>query len=372
MRAEVTVAVAGGGKTTLLTKKIQEHALSSSSLAITFTTMAQMEVDTRMKDVYLPAHETIGWFAFLIRHIVRPYLPARFPGVIPSGLVLLSSTGEIPRQRGGWAYYFDDQFRAYSPRLATLAKSILELSDNAPIRRLEKIYTNIYLDEFQDLAGADLYILEQLMLSNIKLFVAGDPRQAVISTSRSSRLFEEYRGAKILHWFQAKETENLCRISYVVETYRFNSNIATFSDKIHARELGFPETISKVGEPDTDEGVFLVDRNHVGEYIQMRQNKITFLRYSRRTEIPFEGEIYNFGQSKGITRNHTAIYITNPIIRWLRNKTLLAEGSAAGFYVAVTRARHSVALVAENASSLHRRLHDDFRDVVSLWEPGLN
>jgi DNA helicase II / ATP-dependent DNA helicase PcrA len=54
----------------------------------------------------------------------------------------------------------------------------------------------------------------------------------------------------------------------------------------------------------------------------------------------------NFGMSKGLSFDRVLIYPTVPIIKWLKNcSSDLAATSRSKLYVAITRARHSVAFV---------------------------
>jgi DNA helicase-2/ATP-dependent DNA helicase PcrA len=56
----------------------------------------------------------------------------------------------------------------------------------------------------------------------------------------------------------------------------------------------------------------------------------------------------NFGESKGRGFDRVVILPTGPMLKWLRNvDEELAPQTRARFYVALTRARHSVALVAD-------------------------
>lgn len=58
-------------------------------------------------------------------------------------------------------------------------------------------------------------------------------------------------------------------------------------------------------------------------------------------------EATNFGASKGSTHDHVVIFPTDAIKKYLKNgdPSLLADETRSKFYVAVTRAKHSVAFV---------------------------
>lgn len=368
MATEVQIAVAGSGKTAEIARRISAQSQASVSLAVTYTINGQDEIQSRVGQQLSGHTETLGWFSFLLQHIVRPYLPAVFQGVSPSGLCFVQADGQIPR-RGGWKYYFNDKHQPYSTRLSLLAKKVLEATGGAPIRRLENIYDELFIDEFQDLVGNDLVVLEALMQSKMSVFVTGDVRQSVLQTSRSDRLNINYRGIQLINWFREKERAGLCSITYSNETSRFNQAIAYFSDQIHDPVLMLPETSSLQSASTGHDGVFLVDEKDLVEYVYSFDPSPTILRYREGSAALPDVEVLNFGVSKGLTRERVLIITTGPIEKWLKQKTLLAAGSAAGFYVAATRAKHSVALLVKNASSLYSKLHPDFTQHVSLWTP---
>lgn len=367
MQTEVVLAVAGSGKTTAIAERIAAQPAGSSSLAVTYTLNGQAEIDALVGRPLSIEHETLGWFSFLVRHIVRPYLPKIYPGIVAHSLNFTQSTAEIPRSRSGWGFYLDDSHRPYSSRLALLAKKVLAETDGAPMRRLEKIYTHIYIDEFQDFVGNDLEILRELMKSRSRVYMSGDARQAVLATSRSDRLNRPFAGSEIVNWFRLQEAKGNCTISEANQTRRFNQDIANFSDLIHSPSLHFPATVSAGVPISGHDGVFLVSESDAVEYSKRFSRPPTVLRaQSGARQVP-EGEVLTFGSSKGISRDRVLVLTTGPIEKLLSTRSPLAAKSACGFYVAVTRARYSVALIVKDAVRLHDRLHADFEGKVQLW-----
>jgi DNA helicase IV len=56
-------------------------------------------------------------------------------------------------------------------------------------------------------------------------------------------------------------------------------------------------------------------------------------------------EALNFGLSKGLGFDHVIIYPANDMAKWMLDQNIeLAETTRAQFYVAITRARYSVAV----------------------------
>lgn len=71
----------------------------------------------------------------------------------------------------------------------------------------------------------------------------------------------------------------------------------------------------------------------------------------------------NFGLSKGLTFNRVLIYPTKPMLDWLSGKSKdMKDESLSKFYVAVTRARYSVAFVYKT-----KRLPTN--DIGTKWTP---
>lgn len=368
MPAEVRLAVAGSGKTAEIASQIKAQPVGTTSIALTFTRQAQAEIDARAGAGLVSDHETMGWYSFLTKHIVRPYLPTVFPGVLPRGLCFVESEAKIPKRKG-WKHYFNDDFEPYSSRLSLLAKKVLQKAGDAPIRRLERIYDSLYIDEFQDLGGNDLEVLNVLMRSHIRMLLVGDVRQALLDTSRSDRLHRGYQGVKLVDWFRDREKVGRCQIVVNDTTKRFNQQIADFSDLIHDPALALPKTTSEGVELSGHDGVFLIDAKHLMTYFSDQATPPTTL-WSRNSDraVP-EGEVLTFGKAKGVTRDRIIILATDQIVALLKNRTAMSSRSACGFYVAVTRARYSVAIVAKGAADVYAKLHPEFRGKVSLWEP---
>lgn len=369
MQNKIVLAVAGSGKTNAIATQVSAQSPGASSLALTFTVDAQRELESRIPNTFVGNHETQGWYSFLVQHIVRPYFPAVFYGIVPHRLQFVSSDRDIPKYRNGWKYYLNDDHEPYSNRLGLLAKKTLEKTDNAPIRRLERIYDNIYIDEFQDLVGNDLKILEKLLKSTIKVFIVGDPRQAILATSSRDTLHRDYKGVHIVKWARHQEESGNCIVEENNVTTRYNQAIAVFSDLVHDPALQLADTKSNQTATTGHDGVFLVDEEDLFSYMSNFPVAPTML-WSRRSsrEIP-EGEIRTFGKAKGITRDRVVIFATKPILDLLKKRKILQPKSASGFYVAVTRARFSVALVVKNARSVRDKLHPDFQEKIFLWEP---
>lgn len=129
------------------------------------------------------------------------------------------------------------------------------------VRRLERVYTHIFIDEVQDLVGYDLDVLDLLISSNIRLVMVGDPRQHTFSTNIGLRN-KKYQGTGLAAWFQERST--FCTIEQRNYSYRSNQAICDFADAIYP---DFQRTTS-IGVPLTGhDGVFQVEAGSVSAYV---------------------------------------------------------------------------------------------------------
>ncbi len=125
--------------------------------------------------------------------------------------------------------------------------------------------------------------------------------------------------------------------------FRCNKSICDLSNKLFPN---FQATAS--GNNDTTEhsGVFLIKEQDIENYLQKFEP--IQLRDSKRTNVNENYRVMNFGEAKGLSFDRVLIYPTEPFIKWLKdNNAELAETSRSKLYVAITRARHSVAIICK-------------------------
>ena len=111
----------------------------------------------------------------------------------------------------------------------------------------------------------------------------------------------------------------------------------------------------------SNDGIFWVHENDIDKYVDI-YNPVQ-LRYDKRTKVNPIPKTMNFGLSKGLTFNRVLIYPTKPMLEWLSGKSKdMKDESLSKFYVAVTRARYSVAFVYKT-----KRLPSN--DIGTKWTP---
>lgn len=344
----VTLAVAGSRKTQSIVDACAHGATGVRRLALTFTQTGQAELEGRLRSVCPPgaAPEVMGWYAFLLRHCVRPYLPLQFPDQRLRGL---NFEGDPGRYAKGVRRFFDAEGRAYRLHLSKLAYDVSRKSNGAVINRIAHIYDEIYIDEVQDLTGCDLLIVEQLMTApHVDIHMVGDVRQSVFDTNPRDPNLKKYRGVDMLNWFELHRKSGLLDVTHNAVTWRANQAIATFSDMLFPSTFAFEPTVSNQEGATDHDGVFAVAEADVAAYVERFDPQPLRDRVTTASEVdlPFR----NFGKVKGLTFDRVLIYPTSTITKFLTNGTALAPKTACGLYVAVTRARHSVAFVVPDPS----------------------
>jgi DNA helicase-2/ATP-dependent DNA helicase PcrA len=344
MANQLTLAVAGSRKTQGIVDHCARLPNDRCALVVTYTQTNQDELRHRLA-TYAGDHqgiEVMGWYTFLLRHFAKPFLPFKFPGGRVKGF---NFEGQPHRMATGFQRFFDSKGAAYACELGRLAHELVEQSHGALIHRLECIYDEIFIDEVQDLSAHDWEIVDVLLGADIDISMVGDIRQSVLSTNPLSRKNKQYAYAEATNWFREREAQGILVIRESITTWRCHPKIATFSDTIFDASWRFPATESKNETVTGHDGVFLLMKKDVPAYTAKYRPKC--LRHSVRSGKEFDLDFLNFKLAKGSTHEHILIVPTKGILKFIQYGTALEPGPAASFYVAVTRAKQSVAIVVD-------------------------
>lgn len=342
------LAVAGGRKTQSIVDDCESCPDDRRILVLGYTTASQDELSARIRKagVHDRRVEVMGWFAFLMQHLVRPYLPLAYEGRQLAGL---NFDGDPGRYATGAERFLDKDDRAYKLHLAKLANDVMKTSGASAVDRLEYIYDEVYIDEVQDLGGWDLEIVQALLQSRLRITMVGDMRQALLSTNARDPKNRQYRKEKIFEWFRLMEKKNLLEITQKPTTYRSSQLIATFSDTIFDPSLGYAPTISDSIDTNPHMGLFTVRESDAVEYAQ--RFGALCLRHSKSVAKNLNLPFLTFGVAKGRTVDHVLIYPTAKVRKFLAGGGWLEGGAACSLYVGVTRAKYSVAFIVDQEFS---------------------
>lgn len=362
---DAIVAVAGWGKTEELATAVAREPNPERVLVLTYTETNQLEDALRIsgKTSGHKRHATvIGWKSFQLHDIVRPYLPTLYPDRRLRGLA--NHDIDLMSYPKGAARYLTKAGDAYPSLLGLLTKKVIDSSKGTAIRRLECLYDSIYIDEAQDLRGNDLCVLELLLKSNINVHIFLDPRQSTLSTAQKDSKYKKgYPYAEIINLYRKWERRGLLRIRYENTTHRSIPQIAAFSNLIVGDELGFEPTISAVEPRGYHDGVYIIGKADIADYVEKHKATLLALQKSAKYGI---SDSMNFRKAKGMTRDDIVIVATSPIEKFLTNGASLKPESSCSFYVAVTRARYSVAIAVTKPNSVIKALRE--RGLIQIDE----
>jgi DNA helicase-2/ATP-dependent DNA helicase PcrA len=335
-------------------------------LITTYTDNNEQELKQRFLKLYkyVPKNITIQtWLSFLFNHGARPYKFSAFQSeIIIDGIL-------PPDEKKTVFYYNKNQKefylrgnRFYKDGISPFVLRCNQESNGAVIERLEEIYTHIFIDEVQDLAGNDLDFLEILLKSQIQILAVGDIRQHTYSTNDSNK----NSGYSNIKEFVMQKCQNIIEIDEhtLQVSHRNNKEICKFANKLYP-SLESTKPCECCEKEVNHVGLFIIKEDDKDAYLN--QYNCVQLRWDRKCKkVNKEYEVYNFGDCKGMTFNRILIYPTEPIKKYLINAELtkidkIKKGKLKGseqkvdafdiakFYVAVTRARYSVCIVIDDS-----------------------
>lgn len=340
----IIIATAGSGKTMNIVREALEAHTADNVLIVTYTIENTKELRNRItkKCGCIPPNIRVKtWFSFLLTECVRPYQNFLYDDMRIKNILFTSrqSAPYIRKSDVKNHYLYKGKF-IYSDKVSKFAFDCNYNSGGLVIKRLESIYKSIYIDEVQDLAGYDLEILTLLFNTSIDINLVGDTRQVTYLTHQPQKNIQ-YRNHKIVDFFKQLEQVGNCTIEYKTDCYRCNQSICDLADSLYP---DMPSSTShNLGSTDHD-GIYIVDPNDVENYTKIYSP--TVLRYSRRSNT--NGlNAYNFGLVKGQNHDRVLIFPTAAIKDFLKrgDGTPLADVTRSKLYVAITRAKYSVAFV---------------------------
>lgn len=345
---KLIIAAAGSGKTTFL---VNEALKKNGKVLITTYTRANEE-EIRRKFIKInkciPGNVTIQtWFSFLLQHGAKPYQGCKFNEDI-NGLVLvngISAKGVAEEETR--KHYFTENQKIYSDKLSKFVIKCNEQSNGSVIDRLSRIYTDIFIDEVQDLSGYDLEFLKLLFKCNTNILLVGDPRQGTYSTNNSSKN-KKFKKVKIVNFFEDNSLIIEKDDSSLTINYRSCPPICDLSNKLYP---DLKKTTSGNTNTTGHDGVFFINTQDVEDYLS--EYRPMQLRLDSRTTVNKKYKVLTFGLSKGLEFERVIIYPTPQFITWIKNNdSKLAPTSRSKFYVAITRASQSVGIVCDEDPQL--------------------
>lgn len=333
------VACAGSRKTTSLV----EAALAIKDERVAITTYTNENVDQIVEcfvrlNEYVPSNVTVqSWFSFLLQEGVRPYQNYLVGLNRIEGIDFHTVPPRFAPKKDTERFYLAGR-NIYSDRVSDFVWSCNQASGGRVISRLGRIYRHLFIDEVQDFAGYDWDLLDLLVKSGIDMVAVGDPRQATFATNRGSKN-KQFKGAGMVDWIEEQRQAGLVDREDWTDCYRCNQAICDFADSLYP---ALPSATSKM-PPDTGhDGIFVIKSAEAADYFATHQPVV--LRW-RKDADTLGLPAVNIGLMKGRTFPRVMLFSTAPMKKFLKTKNPEDAGSLAKFYVAVTRAKYSVAIV---------------------------
>ena len=192
----------------------------------------------------------------------------------------------------------------------------------------------------QDLAGYDLELLKLLFSSSISTLLVGDPRQGTYSTNNAQKN-KKYQKSQILNFFEDKSIQIETDQTTLVINHRCVESICVLSNKLFP---DLPKTASGNSESIDHTGVYFVKRNDVDKYLETYAP--VQLRWNKSVKVNDKYLIKTFGETKGLTFQRVLVYPTQIFTKWIIDNSIdISPTSRAKYYVALTRAEYSVAIL---------------------------
>ena len=355
---KVFLAVAGAGKTTRIVQQCIESCCQKKIAVITYTHKAVQSIIDKFKQKnnysILPINiKVYTWYNFLYHECILPYQKVKFCNADIKGLSFDDFYGAPSFfKKTDYRRYFNSQNRFRAKYAADYIVETIK-KDMSLVHRLEQVFEEIIVDEVQDLAGEDLDFIELLLESKIRITLVGDSRQATFVTHTSCRN-KRYKGVRIIEYFKYLEKLGKLQLSSWVECYRSNQSICVYADKLFP---SLPHSVSKMDIRTEHDGVFLIPVSHLEDYVSYLRsldNNFQFLKYDKKTKAdPYQA--YNFGECKGLTFERVIIFPNATLKKFVAD---LSCQNPAKYYVGLTRARFSVAILVEKFPN-----NDVYRDI---------
>ncbi|MBC1419344.1 UvrD-helicase domain-containing protein [Listeria fleischmannii] len=343
LKNKIKLACAGSGKTWGICNDAKETTVDKKILFVTYTNkgVASIVAEYKKQNMgVLDKHiEVITWYQFLLRELIKPYQTSflidintiksyNYDGMYGAKFI----------KKGTKSYFLTNNNDVKANNASEFAIELNELSNGAVIKRLEEVYSTIYIDELQDLAGRDIELLELLLHSSIKIYCVGDYKQSTLKT-HNAKANRNKTGMYIFDYLKSIQGTHSIEIIEENTSRRFGAEIAKFANLIYPSN----PIVGVMTEEPIGTGVFQIDRKDIEKY--MIAYSPTVLRYDKKTDT-MDYPAFNFGVSKGMSIDRVLIFPNGPLKQFLKNPDTKMK-SAEKYFVGVTRARYSLVFVVD-------------------------
>ena len=339
----IKVSAAGAGKTWMICHEALGIIKESEDKKILITTYTNKGVATIEKEMkkqnfgILPKQVVVcSWYHFMLSELIKPYQSCLVEINQIRSLDFSNMYGFVNySKKGTEKYYLNSNKDVRANKVSELAIYLNNVSKGAVINRLENIYSYIYLDEVQDMAGYDLELIDTFIRSKMNFVCVGDNKQATFTTHNAKKN-KNKAGVNIWDFFVGLETKGLINIEKNNCSRRFNKDICEFANSVYPNSNSMCTCMNEVTGHD---GVFIIKEKDVDVYYQYFRP--TVLKYDVKT-ITGNYQSLNFGECKGMTFDRVMMYSNGVFDKFLKGIPLTAPSK---YYVGVTRPKYSLAII---------------------------
>ena len=344
MDKTLILAVAGAGKTTEIINNIKKD---DKTLIITYTennyNILKNNIIKKFKGI--PDNIKIyTYFTFLYRFC---FLPLK-KGFKVKGLDFNSNPNKYIKAKDINYYYNRVSKKMYHNRLAKICSDYF-IDDI--IKRIEKYFNFIYIDEIQDFASHDFNLLLNLIKTNCNILLVGDFYQHTFDTSRdgnvNSNLYNDYDNyinkiknsdsnikVDTINFLKSKRcSKQVCE--FITEYLKIKIESYNNHDSI-IREIDDENTIEKIANDDN----------------------IVKLFYQNSKKYDMKNKD-NWGNSKGNTYINTCVVLNkNSYEKYKKHKlNELPSSTKNKLYVALSRATNDVYIINEKYLDKYKKIN---------------
>lgn len=350
-------SAAGTGKTTKIVSLATKLTVRYHKRVVitTYTKENTIEIYNKVMNRigYVPSNLYIStWYTFLLNDFVRPYQNLCGVNRRINDVIFFNQKSVPYIKKTALAHYISNN-KIYSDKISEFAYECNQANNNCVIDRVAQCYDYIFIDEAQDLSGYDFELITQLLHSKCSIVMVGDTRQTSYQTSSSSK--NDKYNWHLYKYFEDQSKKRLGKLIYLNKSYRCNQLICSFANKI------FPDYHSVISTNTIStghDGIFIVQKENLKQYMDTYRPKI-LVWDKRATSKAQNYQTLNIGLSKGKTFDRVLIIPTSPMIDFLVTGEIDINYK---FYIAVTRARFSVAFLLDKPLNI---THTD----IHLWQP---
>jgi len=333
MDKKIILAVAGAGKSTYIVNKIED---TSKALIITYTELnAKLLKEKIIKKLgYIPKNVRVyTYFSFVYSFCLKPLLGHQ----INIRGINFENNFDRYVKKTHLRFWFDKHNRVYANRISRLIIDVGILEE--VLKKIDKYFDFVCIDEFQDFAGNDFDFMCKLTRLHSEVILVGDFYQHTFDTSRDGII------NKNLHSDYDKYCQRLLKSGFQIDkdllsnSYRCSQSVCDFVStklRILIGSHNNKKVIVSLVE-DADKIIEIFENSMVVKLFYQDSSK-------------FRGNTQNWGNVKGAdSYNDVCVILNKKSFEYFKRNNLnsLVESTKNKLYVACTRARGNLYFIEE-------------------------